>query len=123
MILEYLFKIGNVIGIKYLVFGWDKGFEKLFLFMKVEKKNFGKKKVIMEYRLVFVSLKYVVIFFEDEYKKYEEFGTIVVVFCIILGNVMDVICICVVGKVGYCNYIWVFMLKICKYFLFESKII
>lgn len=105
MILEYLFKIGNVIGIKYLVFGWDKGFEKLFLFMKVEKKNFGKKKVIMEYRLVFISLKYVIIFFEDEYKKYEEFGTIVVVFCIKLGNVMDVICICVVGKVGYCNYI------------------
>lgn len=104
MTLEYSSKIGNVTGIKYLASGWDKGLEKLPLFMKAEKKNSGKKKATMEHRSVPTSLKHAITFLEDEYKKHEEPGTIAVALCIISGNVMGATCTCAVGKVGYCNH-------------------
>lgn len=38
------------------------------------------------------------------------------VLCVILGEVEYGYCFCVVGKVGYCNYIVVFMFKLCKFY-------
>lgn len=36
---------------------------------------------------------------------------------------MYVICFCKVGRVGYCDYVLVFMFKVCKFSLFDSKVI
>ena len=41
--------------------------------------------------------------------------------CIVKGDVLDINCTCVAGKVGFCNHISALMLKICKFTLLEVK--
>lgn len=123
----------------------------MFFFICVEMNDyilkFGKRiDLISKVYLVLMSIWKVIIFLNDEYLKgifvvsddnyfyfwfycYYSFWkndvlyNLKVVLCILSGEVKYVICFCVVGKVGFCNYILVFLMKICKFLLYECKIV
>ena len=41
--------------------------------------------------------------------------------CIVSGDVLQSICSCVAGMIGYCSHLLALMLKLCKFSLFESQ--
>ena len=46
-----------------------------------------------------------------------------VALCIFSGEVKHASCCCVAGKVGFCNHILALLMKICKFSLYECKIV
>lgn len=103
--------------------------------------KFGKVIVNVEYYIVLIGLVKVKCFLDDEYlkdiecvsdfryfffkgkccysfRKSDFFYNMKIVLCILLGEVVSVLCLCVVGKVGFCNYVLVMMFKMCMFILF-----
>lgn len=93
---------------------------------------------------VLMSVRKVIIFFKDEYLKeilvvsdesnfyfkfycYYSFRkndllyNLKMVLCIVSGKVKYVYCICVVGVVGFCNYVLVLMMKVCLFIVYQCK--
>ena len=44
-----------------------------------------------------------------------------VAWCIVSGKVKHAYCTCVAGAVGFCNHVLAFLIKVCKFTLYECK--
>jgi len=56
------------------------------------------------------------------FRKNDEPHNLKLAMCTVSGDVVESTCSCASGKTGYCNHSLALMLELCKFSLFESKI-
>ena len=59
--------------------------------------------------------------YHHSFKKNDPPHNLLVALCIVSGKVKHAYCTCVAGAVDFCNHVLAFMMKVCKFTLYECK--
>lgn len=136
------------VPVKYPEENWGSSLEKMPFFTRAEMKdhidNSGKNIANKSNNSVPTSFRKAKTYLEDEYlhgietshdqrcfyfrakcchsfRKNDPPHGLKLAVCIITGDVLNALCSCVAGAVGYCNHILALMFKVCKYTTYECK--